>query len=100
MVPTNEGYAFDAVVLLATAVEDRKKHETLDRRCIKEFMEEHGNGLAGVCERYQIANGERRNAPYYVYSSCKRELKPHWAIIQDEQEPYENDNWFCREASR
>lgn len=92
---TSEAFAYDAVVILATAAMDCKQRGTLDRQCVKTYLQEKGDGLQGGCERYDIGRGERRNAAYHVYAACGGKLQPRWVVVPDKQEPYGNDLWPC-----
>jgi ABC-type branched-subunit amino acid transport system substrate-binding protein len=96
--PTEESYAFDAVLILATAVQDcAKPSRTLDRRCVMEYLEKP-TPFAGACEEYHIDMGERQNARYYVYSICGNKFRPRWSVVAEEKELQDDSNW-CKLSS-
>ena len=94
VIPSAEGYSFDAVFILSKAVAECKENSHLDRECVRQYLQKNGDNLVGHCERYHIGAGERRDAPYYVYSSCKGQLQLRWEIGTDHEDPYEK--WPCR----
>ena len=93
VVPSAEAYSFDAIVVLSKAVAECKEKSHLDRTCVKEYLQKNADDLIGRCEVH-IGAGERRDAPYYVYSTCRGKLQLRWEIGPDRENPYEK--WPCR----
>jgi ABC-type branched-subunit amino acid transport system substrate-binding protein len=97
VVPSAEAYSFDAIVILSKAIGDCKERGHLDRGCVRQYVQRNGDDLQGLCETYRIGAGERRDAPYYVYASCRKALQPRWEIGIEHEEPYEK--WPCTGGS-
>ena len=97
IVPSAEAYTYDAVVILAKAANECKAKNQLGRECVLDYLQQNGDNLPGQCEKYWIGNGERKAAPYYVYASCRGELRPTWEI-GTEHEIYEK--WPCQQNAR
>jgi hypothetical protein len=93
VIPSAEAYAFDAIFILSHAVAECKESGHLERECVRQYLQTNGDNLTGHCERYHIGAGERRDAPYYVYSSCKGKLQPRWEIGTDQESP--DERWPC-----
>ena len=89
---TYESYAFDAVIILAEAVESCLQKETLGRACVRQYLESN-NYLRGECEEYHIDRGERQDAPYHVYSACNGNLRARWSAKTHDSELRENVQW-------
>jgi len=97
IVPSAEAYVYDAVVILAKAAGACKAKSQLGRECVLDYLQENGDNLPGQCEQYWIGKGERKAAPYYVYTSCGGELKPTWEIGND-NDIYEK--WPCQQRAK
>lgn len=92
-----EGYAYDAIVIVAKAAKACKAKNQLGRECVLDYLQENGDNLPGKCEQYWIGNGERKAAPYYVYTSCRGELTKT-GEIGTEHDIYEK--WPCKHSSK
>lgn len=92
-----EGYAYDAIVILAKAANQCKTKNQLGRECVLDYLQLNGDNLPGKCESYWIGNGERKAAPYYVYANCGGELK-QTGEVGTEHEIYEK--WSCQQSAR
>jgi ABC-type branched-subunit amino acid transport system substrate-binding protein len=89
--PTDEIFAFDAVLILAAVVKECE--QSLNRQCIAETLERNHASLAGACQSYDIEAGERQNASYSVYAACGKELAPFWVVQKGEVRC--DANWKC-----
>jgi hypothetical protein len=98
IIPSVEAYAYDAIVILSKAAGECKAKARLSRECVMEYLQENGDALPGQCEKYLIGRGERKAAPYYVYSGCGGNLQPTWEIAGEHEEIYEK--WPCKQGSK
>lgn len=89
---TDEPYAFDAVMILGTAARSCKDRHSLDRNCIRQYLEDH-RYLKGTCDKYDIHDGERQNAEYQVYERCGDQFQRHWSARFDEKVLREHAKW-------
>jgi ABC-type branched-subunit amino acid transport system substrate-binding protein len=89
--PTDETYTFDAVLILAAAV--KSCDQSLNRRCILQYLEKNHAELVGACQKYHLDKGERQNASYEIYSGCKNALLPRWSVAKGGV--YEDTKWRC-----
>lgn len=90
---SGEAFAFDSVVILGQAVESCKDH--LDRLCVLHFLQRQ-QILRGRCETYDLHEGERQHAYYYVYAAVyeadrqepvgagNQQLIPKWCAKGDD----------------
>jgi len=92
--PTEESYAFDAVLILAAAV--KQCETTLDRRCVTRYLESNHANLHGACQQYFIEKGERQNASYSIYSGCNGKLMPRWAVEKGGKNIHDDGKWRCK----
>jgi hypothetical protein len=92
--PTEESYAFDAVLILAAAV--KQCEATLDRQCVTQYLETNHANLRGACQQYFIEKGERQNASYSVYSGCNGKLVPRWSVEKGGKSIHDDSKWNCK----
>ncbi|GEM_PF-6001265 len=89
--PTDESYTFDAVLILASAVKGCE--QSLDRRCIIQFLETNHDALSGACEKYFLDKGERKNASYRVYHSCPdHKMTQYWSVHKGNTEAQDDES--------
>jgi ABC-type branched-subunit amino acid transport system substrate-binding protein len=95
---TAEAFAFDSVLILARAVENCRGH--ISRSCVLKFLQRQ-QILIGRCESYDLHQGERQYANYYVYSESEKErpLQPKWCAQSEDArlKPYPES---CREGEQ
>jgi ABC-type branched-subunit amino acid transport system substrate-binding protein len=85
---TDEGFAYDSVLILAGAAKNCNERHALSRACVLEYLRQNQHALQGACETYHLDEGERENAFYYVYSinahDSKREFNPQWSARKED----------------
>ena len=89
---SEEAYAFDAVMILASGARECKDKHRLERSCIREYLEGQ-RVLEGPCERYDIHEGERQNADYQVYSKCSGQFRRRWSARVEDNKLHDYENW-------
>ena len=93
----DESYTFDAVLILAKAVNSCDAQ--VSRTCVMEYIEKHHAKLEGACETYFVENGERQNAAFNVSSVCGGAFKVRWLARVSGNDLEENPNW-CKQGHR
>jgi hypothetical protein len=85
---TDEGYAYDSVLILTSAVKKCQEMHSLNRGCVLDYLKENQQKLQGACETYHLDDGERQNAFYYVYSinASTRRFTPKWEARQEDSQ--------------
>jgi hypothetical protein len=85
---TDEGFAYDSVLILAKAAKACREKHALSRGCVLDYLRQYEHALQGACETYHLDKGERENAFYYVYSinpgEPKREFNPQWSARKED----------------
>jgi ABC-type branched-subunit amino acid transport system substrate-binding protein len=94
---TDEGFVYDSVLILAAAVDDCNQAGDLNRACLLRYLNKHHSNLLGACESYDIEQGERQNAYYYVYAqhidSKRKEMRPRWFTRKEDHELHLSASW-------
>jgi ABC-type branched-subunit amino acid transport system substrate-binding protein len=97
VVLTDESYTFDAVLILARAVNSCDGQ--VNRSCVMRFIKEHHDDLVGACETYFVDRGERQNAAFNVNSVCGGTFKVRWLARKDGDELEDSPKW-CNQGDR
>jgi ABC-type branched-subunit amino acid transport system substrate-binding protein len=66
--PNYEIFGFDAISLLASAVDACEATDSVSRSCVQDQLAS-GRG-SGLCNKYVFHDGENRDGAYYVYNVC------------------------------
>jgi hypothetical protein len=88
IVDTDEGFAYDSVLILASAIKRCKEDHSLNRPCVLSYLRENQQAFQGACETYHLDGGERANAFYYVYSinarGSNRKFQAQWSARKED----------------